>query len=169
MNLSTDRHVNIRDDTSKTSANGNGVVQGVNWIINFDLARSVSYSVTSTIAPSHSFRSFKSQVTEDNTWTSKEECNNQADCTMVDWATCLKTLQLFSHEQTMKTAKQFVQADSHVRHASHALEKTSKTLDQLLEQKLTLLSTVSTLTEIQTNFGLEQLAKTYWVNPPSAE
>ncbi|ORZ20534.1 hypothetical protein BCR42DRAFT_209428 [Absidia repens] len=91
-------------------------------------------SVTSTIAPSYSSRSFKSQAMDGNIWTSKEECNNQTDSTLVDWTICLKTLQSFSHEQTMKTAKQFVQTDSHVKHASQSLDKTSKTLEQLLEQ-----------------------------------
>ncbi|CAO3592687.1 unnamed protein product [Absidia cylindrospora] len=78
---------------------------------------------------------------------------------MDEWTACLKGLQSTSHEQTLKTAKQFIQVDTHAKRTYQALEKTSRTLDFLLNQKMDMLSTVSTLTEIQTNLGLEQLAK----------
>ncbi|SAL96681.1 hypothetical protein [Absidia glauca] len=124
---------------------------------------------TSTITPSYSFRSLKSikSITGEDTWMAKDECHYQAENTMDDWTACLKGLQAASHEETMKTVKQFVQADTHAKHTYQNLDKTRRTLDMLFDQKLTLLSTVSTLTEIETNLGLERLAKSYWIEPPS--
>jgi hypothetical protein len=47
---------------------------------------------TSTITPSHSFRSLKSikSITGDDTWMTKDECHYQAENTMDDWTACLK-------------------------------------------------------------------------------
>ncbi|KAI8343921.1 hypothetical protein BC941DRAFT_507528 [Chlamydoabsidia padenii] len=130
----------------------------------------MSKQSTSTITPSHSFRSLNNikSLANDDTWMTKDECHYQADNTMDDWATCLKGLQVASHEETMKTAKQFLQVDTHAKLTYQNLEKTQKTLDLLLDQKLTLLSAVSTLTEIETNLGLERLAKSYWLRPSSS-
>ncbi|KAI8093455.1 uncharacterized protein BX664DRAFT_329758 [Halteromyces radiatus] len=120
-----------------------------------------------TPTPSHSNRSFKSikSYNTDDIWMAREECHHQADVAIDDWTACLKSIQSNSHEHTMKIAKQFTQVDGHAKHTLQALEKTSKTLDLLLNQKVAMLSTVSTLTEIQSNLGVEKLAKSHWLNP----
>jgi hypothetical protein len=45
-----------------------------------------------------------------------------------------KGLQAASHEETMKTVKQFVQADTHAKHTYQNLDKTRRTLDMLFDQ-----------------------------------
>ncbi|CAO3609785.1 unnamed protein product [Cunninghamella echinulata] len=117
--------------------------------------------------PSHSNRSFKSNKSlGDESWLAKDECHTQADITLDDWSSCLKDIYSNSHEETIKTAKLFTQVDSYSKHTLQTLEKTTKVLDQLLDQEIALLSTVSTLTEIQSNLGLEQLVKSHWLTPP---
>ncbi|CAO3623509.1 unnamed protein product [Cunninghamella blakesleeana] len=118
--------------------------------------------------PSHSNRSYRSiKSLGDESWLAKDECHSQADNTLDDWSSCLKDTYSNSHEETMKTAKLFTQVDTYSKHTLQTLEKTNKTLDQLFNQQIPLLSTVSTLTEIQSNLGLEQLVKSHWLTPPS--
>ncbi|ORX62333.1 hypothetical protein DM01DRAFT_1403994 [Hesseltinella vesiculosa] len=102
-------------------------------------------------------------ASSDETWMSKDECQRQATTTLDNWRTCLKLMQQSSHDETIKTAKQFTHVDAHAKHTIQALEKTSKIVDSLLDKRMAMNATVSTLTEIQSNLGLEQLAKAHWL------
>ncbi|KAI8064357.1 hypothetical protein BC940DRAFT_335401 [Gongronella butleri] len=110
-----------------------------------------------------SFAAAKTKAPSDETWMTKEDTQRQIAVTLDDWAACLKAVQQSSHDDTVKTAKLFTQVDSHAKHTQQALDKTSKVLDGLLDKQMAMNATVSTLTEIQTNLGLEQLAKAHWL------
>lgn len=67
---------------------------------------------------------------------SKEECHLRTNKTFDDWEYVIKALSKTSqvHDDTLKTAKLFTQVDSLSKNTKNSIEKTSKTLDQLLDK-----------------------------------
>ncbi|KAL0088321.1 hypothetical protein J3Q64DRAFT_1695876 [Phycomyces blakesleeanus] len=109
--------------------------------------------------PSSSNRSYRSNrshvmspsmVSDDSLFASKEKCHIKAEKTLEAWGDCIKMMLKYSntHDEMQKTARAFVQADTHAKNTRQSLNKASKTLELLLDKKREILATTGTLKDI---------------------
>jgi predicted ABC-type exoprotein transport system permease subunit len=90
----------------------------------------------STTGTSSSSRTSSIHEDQQQFFASKEECHLKSIKTFDDWEYVIKSLSKTSlvHDDTLKTAKLFTQVDSLSKNTKNSIEKTSKTLDQLLDK-----------------------------------
>ncbi|KAI8993430.1 hypothetical protein BDB01DRAFT_847312 [Pilobolus umbonatus] len=97
-------------------------------------------------------------IKEEFYYPSKEECHTKTEEAYDNWSDSLKTLLKItdSKEDTHKTAKMFVQADSLYRSTRTSMEKTKKVLEQLVDKRNDILSIMEIFKDIQMiNTGAE--------------
>ncbi|KAI9028986.1 hypothetical protein CLU79DRAFT_696713 [Phycomyces nitens] len=94
-------------------------------------------------------------TSDDSLFASKEKCHLKTEKTLEAWGDCIKMMLKYSttHDEMQKTAKAFVQADTHAKNTRQSLNKASKTLEMLLDKKRAILAATSTLEEIQQCLG----------------
>jgi hypothetical protein len=73
-----------------------------------------------------------SSIYEENFFTSKQDCHSKSEKVYDEWEQVIKAM--IKVEGTDQTAKMVTQVDSLSKNTKNALEKTSKTLDQLLDK-----------------------------------
>ncbi|KAL9548210.1 hypothetical protein MBANPS3_005791 [Mucor bainieri] len=97
---------------------------------------------------------------------SKEECHLKTSKTLDDWESVIKALSKTSqvHDDTLKTAKLFTQVDSLSKNTKNSIEKTSKTLDRLLDKKLSILAAVKDFNDIQSSLDVTTVARKHWIS-----
>ncbi|KAF1797957.1 hypothetical protein V8B55DRAFT_1452174 [Mucor lusitanicus] len=102
---------------------------------------------------------------------SKEECHLKTSKTLDDWEYVIKALSKTSqiHDDTLKTAKLFTQVDSLSKNTRNSIEKTSKTLDRLLDKKLSILAAVKDFNDIQSSLDVGAIARKHWISQEDEE
>ncbi|GAN01628.1 hypothetical protein MAM1_0010d01062 [Mucor ambiguus] len=97
---------------------------------------------------------------------SREECHLKTSKTLDDWECVIKALSKTSqvHDDTLKTAKLFTQVDSLSKNTKNSIEKTSKTLDRLLDKKLGILAAVKDFNDIQSSLDVTTFARKHWIS-----
>ncbi|KAI8647618.1 hypothetical protein BD408DRAFT_427619 [Parasitella parasitica] len=95
---------------------------------------------------------------------SKEECRLKTNKAFDDWENVLKGLTKPSqtHDETLKIAKLFTQVDSLSKNTTLSMEKTSKTLDRLLDKKLSILAAVKDFNDIQASLDINAISRKHW-------
>ncbi|OAD06922.1 hypothetical protein MUCCIDRAFT_107519 [Mucor lusitanicus CBS 277.49] len=73
------------------------------------------------------------------------------------------------HLKTSKTLDDWEYVDSLSKNTRNSIEKTSKTLDRLLDKKLSILAAVKDFNDIQSSLDVGAIARKHWISQEDEE